>query len=64
TPPDIIEKVSSEIATLLKSPDVQKKLEALGATPVGSTPEEFGNYVNDELKRWEKLIKPMNISLD
>ncbi|MDB5853904.1 MAG: hypothetical protein JWR22_1945, partial [Herminiimonas sp.] len=55
---------SSEIATLLKSPDVQKKLEALGATPVGSTPEEFGTYVNAELKRWEKLIKPMNISLD
>lgn len=64
TPPEIIDRISAEIATLLKSPEVQRRLESLGATPVGSSPKEFGQYVNAELKRWEAAIKPMNISLD
>ena len=64
TPPEIVNKISAEIVSLLKAPDVQKRLEALGAVAVGSSPKEFGEYVNAELKRWEKTLKPMNISLD
>ena len=64
TPQEIVNKISAEIASLLKTPDVQKRLEALGATPVGSSPKEFGEYVNAELKRWETTLKLMNISLD
>jgi tripartite-type tricarboxylate transporter receptor subunit TctC len=64
TPPEIVERISSEIAKLLKSPQVLKKLEALGATPVASSPKHFTKYVNDELKRWGAAIKPMNINLD
>lgn len=64
TPQEIVNRISAEIASLLKTPDVQKRLEALGATPVGSSPKVFGEYVNAELKRWETTLKPMNISLD
>jgi tripartite-type tricarboxylate transporter receptor subunit TctC len=64
TPPEIVDKVSAEIAALLKSPEVQKKLEGLGAAPVGSSPKEFGTYVNAELKRWEGVIKQLNINFD
>ena len=64
TPQDIVDRVSAEIASLLKTPEVQKRLEALGATPVVSSPKEFGDYVNAELTRWEKTLKPMKINLD
>lgn len=64
TPAPIVEKLGAEIATLLMNPEVQKRLKALGATPVGSSPKEFSEYVNAELTRWGAAIKPMNISLD
>lgn len=64
TPQEIVNRISAEIAVLLKAPEVLKRLEGLGATAVGSSPKEFGDYVNAELKRWETALKPMNISLD
>ncbi len=64
TPREIVNKISAEIASILKIPEVEKRLESLGATPVGSSPKEFGDYVNAEMIRWEKALKPMNINLD
>lgn len=64
TPQPIIDRLSAEIAKIMKSEDVQTRLVALGATPVGSTPKEFQTYVNAELVRWAGVIKKLNISLD
>lgn len=64
TPPEIIGKVSASIADSLKSAESVGRLSTLGATPVGSSPKEFSGFVNDELARWEKIIKPLNIALD
>jgi len=64
TPPEIVERLSTEMAAMLKKPDVQERLRALGADPVGSTPAEFSAYINQELERWGAIIKPMNIQLD
>ena len=64
TPPDIIARISKEVAQVLKKPEVLEKLQSLGATPVGSSPDQFKSYVSNELKRWEATVKPLNISLD
>ena len=64
TPPQIIERVSREIAKMLKNPEVLAKVHALGASEVGSSPAEFKAYVDNELKRWKVALKPLNISLD
>ena len=37
---------------------MKDKLLAMGADPVGTTPEEFGRFIQDEVTRWGKLIKP------
>jgi tripartite-type tricarboxylate transporter receptor subunit TctC len=64
TPPDIVAKVSGAVAASLKTKESADKLALLGASPVGSSPGEFAEFVKLELDRWEKLIKPLNISLD
>lgn len=64
TPQPIIDRINAEVATMLKSPEVRKRLDAIGATPVTKTQKEFTSYVNAEMKRWEDIIKPLNISLD
>lgn len=64
TPPEIVERVSQEVAKVMKKPEVLGKLQGLGATPIGSSPTEFKAYVDNELNRWKVAIKPLNISLD
>lgn len=64
TPQDIVERMSAAMASIIKDEAVRPRLATLGATPVGSTPREFGNYLNTELKRWGETLKPMNIVLD
>lgn len=64
TPPEIIKRLNVEINRILKMPDVAEKLESLGAIIVGSTPEEFGEYVKTEIAKWGKVARDNNVSLD
>jgi len=64
TPKEIVSKVSSEIATALKRPDLKERLAGLGAEGVGSTPAEFAAYCESEFKRWAKVVKDSGAKLD
>lgn len=58
TPKEVVARLSTEINRILAQPDVKEKLLAMGADPVGGTPEEFGRFIQGEITRWGKLIKP------
>ena len=45
TPPAIVEKISAAVQRAVKMPDVAEKFKAVGATPVGDTPEHFAKYL-------------------
>jgi tripartite-type tricarboxylate transporter receptor subunit TctC len=64
TPEPIIRRLNSELMKALHNPDVQKKLAAQGAIPLGSTPEEYGAYIKSELARWSKIVKQTGVVLD
>lgn len=63
-PPEITNRLNSEIVQILKMPDVAEKLTSLGADIVGSTPEEFGAYLKAEIAKWGKVAHDNNIKLD
>lgn len=63
TPPEIINTLAKATIEVIKSPDVHKQLEAMGAIPVGSTPEEFKKYVRSEIEKWGVVAKAANIQL-
>lgn len=62
TPQPIIKKLNADIQTILAMPDVQKRLAALGAMPVGNTPEQFDEQVKKGLVHWTKIAKEAKIS--
>ena len=64
TPSDVVAKLNTEIVSILKQPAVQERIASIGATPVGNSPKEFAIVINNDLDKWEKIIKPMNIYLD
>ena len=64
TPKAIVNLLQRETAKILKSPDVQERLKALGLEPVGSTPEEHAKQLRSDLERWAKLAKAVQLKID
>ena len=64
TPKPIIDKLSQEIARILRTPDFSENLLTLGADPFVSTPQQFAALIKVDLARYAKLIKDANIKLD
>ncbi|MEO8753650.1 MAG: tripartite tricarboxylate transporter substrate binding protein [Casimicrobiaceae bacterium] len=62
TPPEIINKLSTQIAEILKEPDVRSRLK--GMIIVGGTPEAFDRYIVAERTKWSALVKAANLKLD
>jgi tripartite-type tricarboxylate transporter receptor subunit TctC len=64
TPAPIIDKLNAEVAALLKAPDVDKRLAAMGAQAAPTTPEEFGRIVRSEIDRWAPVVKASGASVN
>ena len=63
TPPEIVQKFSREAARHVKSAEMSERLTALGAEPVGSSPEEFTAFIKSEATKWSRVIREAGISL-
>lgn len=61
TPAPIYKRISEELTTVLRAPDVRERIVALGATPVASTAEEFAAFLKSETAKWAKVIKEANV---
>jgi tripartite-type tricarboxylate transporter receptor subunit TctC len=64
TPKEVIAKLSADIVAALKSPDVAERLAAQGADIAGTTPEEFGRFLDAEHARWSAAVKSANIKVE
>ena len=63
TPASIVNKLSTSIATILKSPDMQKKLAEMGAEPIGDSPEETMKWIKEDTERWKEVIQAGKITI-
>jgi tripartite-type tricarboxylate transporter receptor subunit TctC len=61
TPPAIIRKLQTEVARIVKMPDVRERMLQLGIEPEGSTPEEFARVIATEVPLWQGVAKANNI---
>jgi len=57
TPRPIIDRYNREIVRILRSPEIEKKLEAMQFELVAGTPEQFTQWIQTEIPRWGKVIK-------
>ena len=62
TPPEILKKVSTDIAAIVQTPDAQKRWESLGATASVSTPEQFDATIRSDTDRYGKMFKAAGVS--
>jgi len=63
-PPPILARLNTEIVRILRQPEVRDRILADGSEPVGSSPEEFRQYMQADLNKWAKLFKESGARLD
>lgn len=64
TPKEIVDKLSTEIARIIRTPEVSNRLTEMGLQPVGNTAQEFAAIMKTDAEVWAKVIKAGNIKLD
>lgn len=64
TPPEVTQRLQTELAKILKMPDIQAKLKGLGGEPGNISPEQFAQMNRQEFARFGDLIKKANIKLE
>ena len=61
TPAPIIEKINHDVSAILREPEMQKQLEAIGAEPGGQPAAQFDILIHDEVLKWAEVIKNANL---
>ena len=62
--PELVAKINADLLTSLKDPAVLATFDKLGATPVGSSPQEFEAFMRAEAAKWGPVLKQANIRIE
>jgi len=57
TPPEILNKLSREVARHLSAPEIRERMSSQGSEPAPSTPEAFAAFIKAEAGKWSKVIR-------
>jgi tripartite-type tricarboxylate transporter receptor subunit TctC len=64
TPPEIMARMNEAINTVMKSPELAKRLDAQGIDISGGTPEAARVFIERQMDLWGKVVKDNNIKAD
>ena len=64
TPAYVINKMSKEVEHALADPTLSKKIEEQGAEPAYTPPAVFSEFIADETKRFDELVKDVGLQVD
>jgi tripartite-type tricarboxylate transporter receptor subunit TctC len=64
TPPDLVKLINTEVVRAINSPAVRERYAAMGAEPVGNTPEQFANFIKSEIAKWTRVVKESGAIVD
>jgi tripartite-type tricarboxylate transporter receptor subunit TctC len=56
TPDDIVTKINNDVVGVLRSEEVRRKFLALGAEPIGNSPQEMAAFLERERALWAGVI--------
>jgi tripartite-type tricarboxylate transporter receptor subunit TctC len=57
TPNEIVAKLNTEIANLMRTDDVKKLLLPTGMEPDPDAPEQFGAFLKEDYDKWGKVVR-------
>ena len=63
-PKDVTSRMATEVARIVKLPEISQKLAGMGLQPVGSAPQELAAVVSGDMPKRAKIVQDAHIQLD
>lgn len=64
TPKDIVTRINTELAKIMRMPEIQARMTDLGLVSVGGTVQEFEALVKKDSTKWATVIRDNKITLE
>lgn len=65
TPVEVVNRLQQEVAKALNNPTIKERLITQGgATPKASTPQEFADFIDTEIRKWAAIVKASGARVD
>jgi tripartite-type tricarboxylate transporter receptor subunit TctC len=64
TPQPIVDRLSGEVAAIVREPAMAKRLQDLGFLVEGRTPVATGEFLRAEIDRWAEVIRTARVTVD
>ena len=64
TPPEIVARLNAEVQKIMRTPEIEKRLENEGAKFIPTTPQSFAAFQRAETDKWAKAIRDANIKVE
>jgi tripartite-type tricarboxylate transporter receptor subunit TctC len=63
-PREVIARLNTEMVKVLKQPEVRERLDKAGFEIVTSTPQEYEAFQKNEVAKWGKIARAINLKVD
>jgi tripartite-type tricarboxylate transporter receptor subunit TctC len=64
TPQPVIARLNAEALKALAKPNVRERLLARGFEPVGSTPQQFAEVIDRDVRKWSRVVRESGARVD
>ncbi|HWH84111.1 MAG TPA: tripartite tricarboxylate transporter substrate binding protein [Burkholderiaceae bacterium] len=64
TPKEIVARLNAEMVKIIKSPDFRKRMEEIGAEPIGNSPEQMAAQIKGETEKFAKLVRDAKVTIE
>ena len=64
TPKEIVARLNAEAVKVIQSPEFRKRMEEIGAEPVGDTSEQMAAQIRAETDKFAKLVKDAKVAIE
>lgn len=64
TPKDIVVRLNAEMVKVIQSADFRKRMEEVGAEPIGNASEQMAQQIKDETDKFARLVKDGKVTVE
>jgi len=64
TPAEVIARLNAEMVKIIQSPEFRKRMEEIGAEPVGDSPAQMAAQIKDDTAKYANLVKDAKVAID
>jgi tripartite-type tricarboxylate transporter receptor subunit TctC len=63
-PQSIVQRLNTELAKILKTPEIAGNFAKQGAVPMGGSPQDYAAFMRTESDRWGEVVRRNNIKIE